>query len=81
MFIKKKGCIVMKKMILIEGMSCHHCSGRIQKALSELDGVKVESISVDEKNAVITLEKEMDEKLIRDTVDDAGYDIIGIKEI
>ena len=71
----------MKKMILIEGMSCHHCSGRIQKALGELDGVKVESISVDEKNAVITLEKEIDEKLIRDTVDDAGYDIIGIKEI
>ena len=71
----------MKKMILIEGMSCHHCTGRVERALNELDGVKVESMSVDEKNAIITLEKEIDEKLIRDTVDDAGYDVIEIKEI
>lgn len=71
----------MKKMILIEGMSCHHCTGRVERALSEIDGVTVESISVDEKSAVITLQKEIDEKVIRDTVDEAGYDVIEIREI
>ena len=71
----------VRKMILIEGMSCHHCSGRVEKALRELDGVKVESVSVDEKNAVITLEREIDERLIKNTVEDAGYDLIEIKEI
>jgi copper ion binding protein len=71
----------MKKMILIEGMSCNHCTGRVERALNEIDGVNVESMSVDEKNAVITLEREIDEKLIRDAVDDAGYDVIEIKEI
>ncbi|WP_432406520.1 heavy-metal-associated domain-containing protein [Wukongibacter sp. M2B1] len=71
----------MKKMILIEGMSCHHCTGRVERALNELDGVTVESSSVDEKNVIVTLEKEIDEKLIRETVDDAGYDVVDIKEI
>lgn len=71
----------MKKMILIEGMSCHHCTGRVERALSEIDGVTVESISVDEKSAVITLQKEIDEKVIRDTIDEAGYDVMEIKEI
>ncbi|SHK26486.1 heavy-metal-associated domain-containing protein [Paramaledivibacter caminithermalis] len=71
----------MKKMILIEGMSCHHCIGRVERALNEIDGVTVESISVDEKSAVITLHKEIDENVIRDTIDDAGYDVIEIREI
>jgi copper chaperone CopZ len=71
----------MKKMILIEGMSCHHCTGRVERALSEIDGVTVASISVDEKNAVIALQREIDEKVIRDTIDEAGYDVVEIKEI
>lgn len=71
----------MKKMILIEGMSCHHCTGRVERALNELEGVTVESISVDEKNAVIALEKDVDEKIIRDTVDEAGYDVVDIREM
>lgn len=71
----------MKKMILIEGMSCHHCTGRVERALNELEGVNVESISVDEKNAVIALENEIDENVIRDTVDEAGYEVLEIKEI
>ncbi|SKC83287.1 heavy-metal-associated domain-containing protein [Maledivibacter halophilus] len=71
----------MKKMIVIEGMSCNHCTGRVERALSELDGVVVESVSVDKKNAVIKLEKEIDESVIRQTVDDAGYDVMEIREI
>lgn len=71
----------MRKMILIEGMSCHHCSGRVEKELSKLDGITVDSISVDEKNAIITLEKEVEEAIIRNAVDEAGYDVIEIREI
>ncbi|MCG8542487.1 MAG: heavy-metal-associated domain-containing protein [Clostridia bacterium] len=71
----------MKKMILIEGITCSHCSDRVGKALNQIDGVKVESVSVDEKNALITLEKEVEEKLIRDTIYDAGYDVIDIREV
>ena len=34
-----KGETNMKKEMLIEGMSCMHCSGRVEKALNGLDGV------------------------------------------
>ncbi len=71
----------MKKMILIKGMSCNHCTGRVQKVLSAIEGVTVASTSVDEKNAVIELHKEVSEELLRDAVDEAGYDVIEIKEI
>ena len=42
-----KGETNMKKEMLIEGMSCMHCSGRVEKALNGLDGV----------NAKVDLEK------------------------
>jgi len=71
----------MKKMILIEGMSCKHCTGRVEKELSKIDGVTVDSSSVDEKNVIISLHKEVDEALIRNAVDEAGYDVIEIREI
>ncbi len=71
----------MKKLILIEGMTCNHCTKRVERALSELEGVTVESISVDEKNALIALEKDIDEKIIKDTIDEAGYDVISIKMV
>lgn len=72
---------IMKKMILIEGMSCGHCTGRVEKSLSQIDGVTVTSTSVDEKNAIINLEKEVSDEVIRQAIDDAGYDVIEIKEI
>ncbi len=71
----------MKKMILIEGMSCNHCTGRVEKELSKIDGVDVDSTSVDEKNVIITLEKEVEDTVIRNAVDEAGYEVIEIREI
>ena len=28
----------MKKTMIIEGMMCHHCTGRVEKTLSAIDG-------------------------------------------
>ncbi len=71
----------MNKMILIEGMSCHHCTDRVQKALSSIDGVTVASTSIDEKNAVIKLHKEVANDALKQAVEQAGYDVIDIREI
>ena len=30
----------MKKTMIVEGMSCGHCSARVEKALNALEGVK-----------------------------------------
>lgn len=66
----------MKKEIKIEGMSCGHCTGRVEKALSALEGVKVIEMSVELKHALV--ETEVANDLLTETVEDAGYDVIEI---
>ncbi len=36
---EEKGETAMKKTMMIEGMMCAHCSGRVEKALNAIDGV------------------------------------------
>lgn len=69
----------MKKTLSIEGMSCGHCTSRVEKALDALDGVKVISVSLDEKNAVVEHESSVTDELLKTTVEDQGYDVIDIK--
>lgn len=69
--------IVMKKILKIEGMSCGHCTGRVEKALSALDGAKAE-VSLDEKSATVTLSKEISDETLIKTVTDAGYEVVDI---
>lgn len=45
----------MQKIIRIDGMSCGHCSARVEKALSALGDVKV---SVDLKAGTAVVESE-----------------------
>ncbi|WP_313528216.1 heavy metal translocating P-type ATPase [Anaerotignum sp.] len=69
--------IVMKKILKIEGMSCGHCTGRVEKALNALDGAKAE-VSLDEKSATVTLSKEISDETLIKTVTDAGYEVVDI---
>jgi Cu+-exporting ATPase len=67
----------MKRIITIEGMSCGHCTGRVQKALSALENVTVLEMSLENKSATVEVENVSD-ALLKETVEDAGYDVVGI---
>jgi Cu+-exporting ATPase len=67
----------MKKIIKIEGMSCGHCTGRVEKALKALEGVEVLEVSVDNKRAVVNTQ--IDNEVLTETIEDAGYDVLGIE--
>ena len=71
----------MKKEILIEGMSCGHCSARVEKVLSEVIGVEVNSVSSDDNNAIVTVAHNVEDRVIIGAIEDAGYDVKEIKEI
>ena len=61
----------MTLTIKIEGMSCGHCSARVEKALNALGGVRAR---VDLAGKTATVEGEsLDENVIRKTISDAGY--------
>ncbi|WP_240839567.1 heavy-metal-associated domain-containing protein [Acidaminobacter sp. JC074] len=67
----------MKKTMLIEGMMCGHCTGRVTTALNALEGVEVLETSVEKKHAVV--ETEVSNELLKEAVEDIGYDVIDIK--
>ncbi|WP_039930353.1 heavy-metal-associated domain-containing protein, partial [Anaerostipes caccae] len=68
----------MKKTISIEGMMCEHCVKHVTDALNKLDGVAAE-VSLSDKNAVVNLEKEVSEEVLKQAVEDAGYQVTGIQ--
>ncbi|WP_290772366.1 heavy metal translocating P-type ATPase, partial [Anaerofustis sp.] len=65
--------------IVIKGMSCEHCTNAVEKALSEVDGLKVSSVDLNTKSAYITLDKDISEDVIKDVVKKAGYKVVKIK--
>lgn len=65
----------MKKKMVIEGMMCGHCTGRVQKALEALEGVKAVTMSLEDKTALVELEAGVTEEALTGAVTDAGYEV------
>ena len=58
----------MEKKMLIEGMMCNHCKARVEKALSEVEGVTEAAVSLEEKTATIRMVRDIDDKVLMDAV-------------
>lgn len=67
----------MMKTMKIEGMSCAHCSGRVEKALNSIDGVSA-VVDLEAKSAAVTLEKPVEDAVLKAAVEDAGYEVVSI---
>lgn len=68
----------MNKTIKIEGMSCSHCSARVEKALNKLDGVTAK-VDLERKTATLSLTKEIPDEVIKAAVEEAGYEVLSIQ--
>ncbi len=77
---EKGAKVTMKKTMIIEGMMCAHCTGRVEKALSALQGVSEVEMSLEGKSAVLTLSTPVDDKVLADAVTEAGYEVVEIRE-
>ena len=73
--LKKQGDI-MKKIIIIEGMSCGHCSARVENALNSIEGVKAQ-VELKKKRAIV--ETEVSDEILIKAVEEAGYKVKEIK--
>ncbi len=72
------GTETMTKTMIIEGMMCHHCTGRVEKTLAAIDGVSAVEMSLEGKSATLTLSKDVDDKVLTDAVTEAGYEVVSI---
>lgn len=75
---EKERTNTMKKVISIEGMMCNHCTGTVQKALEAVEGVKVVTMSLEQKNATVELASDVADDVLTKAVVDAGYEVKGI---
>lgn len=66
----------MQKTLKIEGMSCSHCSSRVENALNAIDGVKA-SVNLKKKCALV--ETDVPDEILIKAVEDAGYKVTKIK--
>ena len=69
----------MKKTMIIEGMMCTHCTGRVEQVLAALDGVTGVEMSLEGKSATLTLSKDVDDKVLTDAVTQAGYQVVSVE--
>ena len=67
------------KTIFIEGMSCGHCSKRVEEALKNVKDVKSVKVNLETKNAVVALKNDIENELLKTAVEDIGFQVINIK--
>ena len=69
----------MQKTISIEGMMCMHCVKHVNEALSKVDGASLVEVSLENKNAIVTLTKDVSDSALKSAVENAGYDVTEIR--
>ena len=69
----------MEKTIVIEGMMCPHCSGRVHDALEAIEAISNAVVSHETGTAVVTLAAEISDEALAKIVVDAGYKVVEVK--
>ena len=68
----------MEKTLKIEGMMCGHCEMHTKKALEALDGVTKADVSHKTGTALVTMEKDISDDILKQAVADQGYKVTDI---
>ena len=75
----KKEEQTMTKTLKIEGMMCGHCEARVKKCLEALPQVDMAEVSHEEGRAVVTLNGDIADEVLKKTVEDQDYTVTGIE--
>ena len=75
----KKETKTMEKTLKIEGMMCGHCEMHTKKALEALDGVASAEVSHKTGTAVVTLNKDVSDDVLKQAVAEQGYEVTDIQ--
>lgn len=76
---KEKETKTMEKTMEIKGMMCGHCEAAVKKALEELPEVKLADVSHEKGTAVVTLQAEVADEVLKKTVEDKDYEVVSIR--
>jgi Cu2+-exporting ATPase len=69
----------MKKTLKVEGMMCGHCEARVKKALEALPEVDEAVVSHEAGTAIVTLNAEVSDDVLKNAVEAQDYKVTGIQ--
>ena len=76
---KEKRRSTMKKTMMIEGMMCPHCEGRVKATLEGLSAVAAAEVSHEKNMAVVTLAAEISNEELKKVIEAQGYTVTDIQ--
>lgn len=71
--------IVFRKTVKIEGMTCEHCSSRIQNALNAIDMINAK-VNLKRGEAYLDLGREVSNEEIKNAIEELGYKVTDISD-
>ena len=75
---KQKEIKAMEKTIKIEGMMCPHCEATVKKTLEALPEVDEAVVSHTNGTAIVVLNKEVSDEVLKNTIEEQGYKVIDL---
>lgn len=70
----------MRKKLLVDGMSCMNCVRHLKEALQEdIKGLDVIDVSLENKCALVEVNDNVSDDIIKSVIDDLGYELKGIE--
>ena len=71
---------IKKMIVIVDGMSCNNCAKHVKNALEDIDGVSEAIVNLEKKNAEISYQGDINEKVISDAINEAGYEYKGLQK-
>ena len=68
---------MLEKTMVIKGMSCGHCSARVEKVLNAIDGVEA-TVDLESNSATVKLSADVSNEVLKKAVDDIGYTVVEV---
>jgi copper chaperone len=70
----------MKKKMVIEGMSCKKCVAHVTEALEEVGSTQIE-VDLVGKTATFDVADTVSDAVLRETIEDFGYDVVSVENL
>ena len=75
---KKLDNVIGTKIVRVDGMTCDHCKGWVEKAINEIDGASAK-VNLKKKEAVVSMARDISDEELIAAVKKAGYRVVEIR--
>ncbi len=76
---KEKEVKIMTRTLKIDGMMCPHCEANVKSTLEGIEGVALAEVSHKTGTAVVTLETNVENNILKTAVEEKGYAVISVE--